>query len=340
MAEFLDVARDIFRVRGKTKPHFKEVLDAIGELQLVHSKSQLDLVNVESIFATFEMAKIVQRFGNYKSDRIPMLAESMKVVIAETIEETLKFPRKSDDTILPPRPYRPFLELAKNIAREARRSVSIITFNYDIGLDYAFLRQDITPDYALSPEDRADDLPLLKLHGSLNWATCPTCRRIVAMPVSEILQKYRFPSGTDVRLRASGLVRTYVHCAGGEPLGPALAIVPPSWNKSDYHMAITSVWARAAQELSTAENIFVIGYSMPETDGFFRSLYALGSIGPAPLERFWVFNPDRSGQVEGRFRALLGPGAAQRFAYHPMTFTQALEPLKKVFSISLDHLID
>ena len=111
----------------------------------------------------------------------------------------------------------------------------------------------------------------------------------------------------------------------GEPL-----IVPPTWNKGDSHKALTQIWAQAAQALSKAENIFVIGYSLPPSDAFFRYLYALGTAGDVLLKRFWVFNPAQQ-EVEQRFRALLGSGARERFKYFPMTFTQAIDVIEKEF---------
>jgi hypothetical protein len=109
-------------------------------------------------------------------------------------------------------------------------------------------------------------------------------------------------------------------------------LVPPTWNKADSHRALESVWSLAAHELSEAENIFVIGYSMPETDSFFRHLYALGTVGKAMLRRFWVFNPNPS--VESRFRVLLGPEAEYRFDFNRAgnnTFTDAIAYLRSVF---------
>src|SRR5258706_11739933 len=39
---------------------------------------------------------------------------------------------------------------------------------------------------------------------------------------------------------------------------PEPVIVPPSWNKSDYHQTLSNVWAAAATDLSEAEYIFII----------------------------------------------------------------------------------
>ena len=108
-------------------------------------------------------------------------------------------------------------------------------------------------------------------------------------------------------------------------------LVPPTWNKTEHHSALSSVWNRAARELGEAENIFVIGYSLPLSDAFFRYLYALGAVGEATLKRFWVFNPDNSGEVGDRFVKLLGPGARERFDYYEKTFEQAIPIIGEEF---------
>jgi len=49
------------------------------------------------------------------------------------------------------------------------------------------------------------------------------------------------------------------------------------------------------------------------------------------LKRFWVFNPDNSGEVKSRFEDLLGPGAMARFYYLPLTFKEAIEKINDEF---------
>jgi len=55
MAEFLDVAQDLWRRGecGKTDADFARVFEGISSLQQVHSKAQLHIKNVESGFAAF-----------------------------------------------------------------------------------------------------------------------------------------------------------------------------------------------------------------------------------------------------------------------------------------------
>jgi hypothetical protein len=100
-------------------------------------------------------------------------------------------------------------------------------------------------------------------------------------------------------------------------------IVPPGLFKTEYQGSISRVWQQAAKELESAKEIIVVGYSLPETDFFFRNLYALGTVGKDPIRRFAVFNPDR--HVKGRFKSLLGPGARDRFDYQEETFASAIQ---------------
>src|SRR4030042_5044469 len=123
------------------------------------------------------------------------------------------------------------------------------------------------------------------------------------------------------------MLSTKKHC-DNKVLNSTPVIIPPTWNKTVYHEQLGNIWKRAAYELSKAENIFIIGYSLPETDSFFRYLYALGSESATRIKRFWVFNPDTDGHVERRFKDLVGRGIENRFLYKPITFDKAIPIIK------------
>lgn len=112
-------------------------------------------------------------------------------------------------------------------------------------------------------------------------------------------------------------------------------IVPPTWNKAQYHDQLGKVWRAAAQELLTAKNIYVFGYSLPESDYFFRYLYALDRPTRVRLERFWVCDPDK--KVRNRFLGLLGPVAKGRFIFFNDDFQGALHEVAARFNKELDH---
>ena len=340
MAEFLDVAHELWKT-GQVSDEdgsFQTVFKGLGTLQRVHSKSQLDIQNVESVFASFEMARTLGRFVDYPVEEIPSLVESMRTVIVRTIEKTLVFPVRST-AVMPPSPYEAFSHRIQVLRENARprQKVAVITFNYDLAIDYSLLQRRIPIDYALGPEssDGNEAVPVLKLHGSINWGWCNECRKTIAWMMKDYLVTANlqvWPETTGVRLPVGSQLATYK--AHGHDLEGTPVIIPPTWNKAEYRRNLESVWSRAAHELADAENIFVFGYSMPPTDEFFRFLYALGTVGETPLKRFWVFDPDQSGKVQERFAALLGPGAARRFLYFPMPFHEGLAQLSKVFPVT------
>lgn len=336
MSDFLDIADDLWKsnaVIGAQPQYFSRVFAAIGALQAVHSKAQLDLGNIESVFNALEMARILKKFPGPEGASVKEAIEALKYVITLTLEHRIRFPVASK-RVTPPHPYTEFAQLLQHLSNDARpkRSVAVLTFNYDIAADYALFFHGLHPDYCLDSR-MTGGIPLLKLHGSINWAVCGKCGAVVPWHLGDFFKGRTYPFLDDlneVRVDIWSHFHEFQHC--GTPVQPLPFLVPPTWNKTDHHETIQVVWERAAKELTDAENIFVIGYSLPETDGFFRTLYALGTVGGTPLKRIWVFDPDPSGEVQGRFRALIGPGAAARFRYFPMIFSGTLGAIRQEFS--------
>lgn len=336
MADFLDVATDLLRggeVKDK-KEHFERVFRTIGGLQQVHSKAQLNLNNIESIFTALELGKIIQRVPGIDANEIPEAVASLKEVIVATLGETIRFPVKGPYIGAPP-PYGSFAKLVRYLIESAAptQSVSVITFNYDIAVDVALFREEMGPDYVLekAPMGR-NQVQLMKLHGSLNWASEVENKRIRPLHPCQYFAEYspRFP-GEDSKLKLPVSHLKEYFSKKGCVVDPEPVIVPPTWNKADYHTALSNVWAAAATHLSEAEYVFIIGYSLPETDSFFRHLYALGSVGKAALRRIVIYNPDNSGETDKRFQALLGPGAMSRYRYETLTFDRALDSIREMF---------
>jgi hypothetical protein len=340
MANFLDVARDqldLGRTSNATED-FERVFRAIAALKIVHSNSRLNIENIETLFAACEMAKTLKRFPQTKPEEIDAILISLRRLIVRTLELTLTFPLITTPAarLDPPEPYKDFAILVKQLTKKCQpiQTVSIITFNYDIAADFALVTAGVPVWYALEEPRRGENhLPLLKLHGSMSWGYSkedPT--KVIAVNIGKMY------NDLNLDFHDAGNVRwpivPFLERANttGEPV-----LVPPTWNKADSHRSLEAVWSQAAYELSEAENIFVMGYSMPETDSFFRHLFALGTVGTVMLRRFWVFNPDAA--VEERFRGLLGPGAEARFEFNPdgtRTFRQAIEFLAKTFPSKTD----
>ena len=338
MSDFLDIASDLLRANAvqEKRAEFEKVFAAIGALQAVHSKAQLDLNNIESIFTVLELGRIIQKVPSLSPEQIPEAIAALKDLIVKTLEVTMVFPTE-ERHIGVPKPYEAFGSLLKHLYSDAfpNQTAAVISFNYDIAADMSMYRAGLGPDYIIDkPSGHPLLVPLLKLHGSLNWATETATRKIRPLHLASYFQHYSsngYLGNTGTRLPIGSQLVEYFSRFGGAEVELEPVIVPPSWNKADYHNALSEVWASAAIHLSEAEQIFVIGYSLPETDSFFRHLYALGCVSATPLRRIAVFNPDTSGATNARFQSLLGPGAIARYEYHESTFEQAIGYIKKLF---------
>lgn len=339
MVDFLDRAQELLRRNkvGDAEADFKRVFDGIAQLQQVHSKAQLNLQNIESVFAAFEMARTVGGFADYSQDDTDALVRGLRRLIVTTLHQTIALPVKPEGRqVLPPPPYDRFASLCSNLGRGTpSRTAAVITFNYDVGVDQGFHWNGVRVDYGLDETVKPAGIPLLKLHGSINWGRCGQCQKVVPWHLGDYFREFRWDNLFDakyVTMPIGTQLDHLQHCdtaVGGEPV-----LVPPTWNKTEYHRSLGSVWTRAARELKEADSILVFGFSLPPSDAFFSHLYALGTAGGVPLRRFWVYDPDTSGTVERRFRALLGPGAEQRFRFFNDTFENAIGLAAREYGVS------
>src|SRR5579863_8604147 len=96
MKDFLPRADQLRRElkTGLYAEDFRSVFSAINELTRVHSKSQLNLDDLEEVFGAFEMARVIRRFPGLPAggSEIDNLLSSFKNVINCTLEESINYP--------------------------------------------------------------------------------------------------------------------------------------------------------------------------------------------------------------------------------------------------------
>ncbi len=308
MSEFIDVAEDLSRAGefGDETAQIDKVFEVIALLQQVYSKSFLDLTNIESLFGALEMATIIDQLGKIPKNNILQYRDSLVKLIVRTIEKSMSFTSTSDGLKSHPS-YEYFVKIL--IAKRTGSS-SIITFNYDMGLDVAIHQANKYVNYGLNPGDE-NGIKLLKLHGSINWARSKPFANNPSkiLPYTLDLLKRDFPGFPfGPKVHFSNYLKVLNNEIQNIEIHDSPVIVPPTWNKTEYHGSITNVWSAAANDLNSARNIYIFGYSLPETDSFFRYLYALGTMGDTRIRRFWVFDPDTTGLIKGRYEKLLGAG--------------------------------
>ena len=315
MDDFFDKAEDTMRTACAKSPGqrkaFELVFDAIADMQNVFAKANLDLRNLEEVFSAFEMVELLG-VGSPTQN----LPAKLRKIIVLTLQNCIIFPAKGKG--LGPTPeYQAFANVVKRLFGSAV-PVTIITFNYDLASEVALSAIGMGTDYHLPGYER-DGISVLKLHGSMNWAHCAKgeegCRKLSYVKVGDLMESNCRPGDSRSTRRIGGLhnirrcLASCKHCGFAWGQGPPF-IVPPTWSKGGYHAIIQPVWKTAAQHLSEAEHIFISGYSMPKGDHFFRSLYALGTRGPARLRSLVLCDPTLEA-VERRFRTFLGPLAEE-----------------------------
>lgn len=292
---------------------FENVFEWIETLRKSAYYVDVVLDNLEHVFSLAEMGR---QIAHHDCSRI---VDDLLVLIDATIRNTCQF-----SNIETPRPHRYsyFWEALKEID-ESKRELgadlfeknhdSIITFNYDLAIDYAARKLD-----GGSPRYRLDDneppgISVLKLHGSLNWGKCslksehkivPILVRLIELHPNKVW--YKGVLGDSVVDSCPQCAEENVHSM----LAPA--IIPPTWSKIVGHPQIASVWNHAVRDISNAYQIVVIGYSMPETDTFFKYLLTLGLRDNPHLKDIIVVNPDCSESLRARYTDAFSKGLQRR----------------------------
>jgi hypothetical protein len=331
MKHFLDVAEDLLlggRLDEGDQRQFRAVFKGMHQLEGALAKGTMDLRNIESVFAAFEMAELLN-VGQLQVDGV-RLTEAIRRLIVVTLERNMPYSLVRGDP--GPRPSAEYDDLARMVddLRKGNQPVTVITFNYDAALDYA-MGKFIPQAYCLEAND-SPLVHLLKLHGSLNWAKwhsnaenkdytiCRTFGRRVG-------DGWARAAGDKVTMNLGSTMSQF----NPQPSIPGKTeplpfIVPPTWSKREHHEQIAKVWQVAAKDLGQADKIFVLGYSLPPTDHFFRYLFALGATGETRIKRFVVSDPAirHDPELQKRFVDLLGPLARERFECWEYRFGEAV----------------
>lgn len=111
-----------------------------------------------------------------------------------------------------------------------------------------------------SPKEKSElkfgaDAPLLiKPHGSLNWFYCPKCYRFYCLRRKELINKEFY--GTYYPSECMD------YCGGNLHQ----FIVPLTHHKTFQNPLLNNLWMKVNQRLSTAEEVYFIGYSIPDAD--------------------------------------------------------------------------
>jgi len=182
MDRFIDAAEDLrsSNAAGITQGHFDLFFDVLqNRFRQLHAKSTVNLDNIEAVFGLIEMARLLRRLPGFDPEQIETLGAAVRTVLVETVMLTGAFEFSRDRGWLPPRDY---LSVVGHLDNRRQKGdgdqLAFISFNYDLGLDFALHWSNFTIDYGLGDHQPNDAIQLYKLHGSLNWITCKICRKV------------------------------------------------------------------------------------------------------------------------------------------------------------------
>jgi hypothetical protein len=169
----------------------------------------------------------------------------------------------------------------------------------DYGVDY----QNLSNDYNYNCNGPLDyretgkisfentSIPLIKLHGSFNWAFCNSCKTLIMTDSTPISRIQRYISS--LQSMPEKLKRGYLCCPrfSLEPL-----IVPPSWMKDYDNPILGALWMEAMKRISFADELYFLGYSFSEADFQIRYLFtrALHLRSGKPWQRIIVVDTQKS----------------------------------------------
>jgi hypothetical protein len=335
MANFIERGRDLLAINAVNdrRAEFELAFETISYLQRVHSKARLDHNNIETVFSAVDLARTLKTLPGIAPEKIDAASNALIWLIVRTLEQTVSFSTEGG-TVQGTSDYSRLATLIAELGgRTPALSAAVLTFNYDVGIDFSFSSQGVPFSYYLGDHDSG--VPLLKLHGSMNWFRLKENKKIIPYNAKEYRTKFRLrghfrsDSSPDVfcpvsKQAAEVLCGEYQHGVDLEPV-----LVPPTWSKGEYHREIGNVWRRAAAELKQARHIFVLGYSLPPTDQFFRLLFALGTEGEAVLRRMSIYDP-KPAPVAERFREMMGNAALDVLQVFEMDFGGGLRHIDKV----------
>jgi NAD-dependent SIR2 family protein deacetylase len=280
---------------------FTRVFQFLRRLRAAQAKITLDLENIEHLFGLAEMdVEFGESTGGaFRRDLIFLILRTIENSIRSDLSRGGGVITKEGDKrwnrgveahygeLFAALASRKWLAGPQGIGPDGQCQDTIITMNYDCFLDEALARVAVSPDYGLPNAEYPEawrGLParisFLKLHGSANWLRCVSdlCNRKVW------IWEGRQPDGRLGYFYGSVCPSCY------RPIEPA--IVPPTWAKGGQRDIFAPIWSRALQALQQAGRVFIIGYSMPETDAFFQYMLGLALATNENIDEVIVVNPN------------------------------------------------
>lgn len=244
-------------------------------------------IPLEDIFTIFDKVDLQrEHWRRYSDTKVLEVYDALKICIIYTV----CFQMEQIDN----RPiYEQFAEILidKRISDGKKKDrLSVITLNWDTMLEQELYKKcclsdkKVMPDYCFYSYPFAEDgywipstllkskgyynIKILKIHGSFNWLVCPRCGRI-SVDFEDNIAKYML--GADRKEQSFCKYCSAEYEMESRPMLRSL-FVSPTYLKSFQDSNIKNIWHNAFIELSEADKVVFIGYSLPDADFEFKHL--------------------------------------------------------------------
>ena len=316
-----ELISEAFRLHALNRDHFDkdkfQVFEDFLLNQLNVPRERLGNVLLEDIFTPIDRCLSEgSQFRGVSLDQIVVVREAVFYIVGKTIQLLLAETTKDQSYI------ESFAEYLTRLSSQRsdyqynyRDPVSVISTNWDILLDNSIKESirkgghDGVVDYCcyISAKEKNDEsikpgleklgqggfnVKLLKLHGSLNWLQCQRCMRLYASfftksamhnsdgPCSCRHCDNNFPEEKGKHLLASNLIM-------------------PTFIKDLSNPQYKTIWQNAGIEISEADKLVFIGYSLPSADFEMRQLLSRMTRKNAEIEVIGRFDKiDQQGEIE------------------------------------------
>ncbi len=157
-------------------------------------------------------------------------------------------------------------KLVKSLEKDDQLDkTAFVTFNYDILIDNALLdsvdHQRIDYGVEFINQERRPNrrwMQLYKLHGSLNWLFCSTCRDLQITPMEKGVMRLKWEPDKAVCEECN------------TPRSPI--VIPPTFFKVLSNLHLRRIWDAAERACLHARKLVFCGYSFPDADVHVRYL--------------------------------------------------------------------
>ncbi len=321
MNGFMERARHNYFTRAYKHPAdelvlcYRSLLDCQGDCLRSSWVFKRNWENIEEIYTQADLFRLANRENG--AEMCKQIAWSIWDVYrnADVKKENRNFYKISSHLVT--HGLKPiFITTNYDTAIEKQLGEDATSYHYP-GFSYT-RRHDMFSQADEEPERPNESIPIVKLHGSVNWFQMPeTNNAWLGVPYNSKHVSFMDPPRLDELRGALGGL--YAPTSTGDVKDITPAIIPPMLGKESLSVVIARQWEIAIQALSLARQVWIVGYSFPKTDTFMLRLLDAGLGGNRHLQKVVICDKQIRPDWEERLIDMFAPVFLQhRVEYCPV----------------------